>query len=600
VAVDRLLAPSAARTRLTSKLKQTALLLGAIVALHPHGARAAEPSWQLEQPAPPPGVAFKLPLGPPGDLQFIAPNRGLLAVEGNAAIPRGLFTYDGVEWHQLSTVCGSTGDSARVAFAGPREFWTISEPSKPRSGAGTALCRFKDGQVVGSFSTALEDPDPYRPMASATCNGPNDCWFGGFGTQDLTGARVGAFHLHWNGSVLETVYAPQGRGVSDLETHNGTVFESVVVGRRPGDPNSSIDLAEPETPKPRLLHRVVNGRFENELFMPADRVAVPSDALELLGLDSDGEALWAVGGGAASGPSAPEGDAFATAPLVVLYDGTAWREVPLDPSLFSPGERLSDVASVPGSEMAWAVVQPFLGARSVNAPAKVALIGPDGSAALTTLPPTGAGRGTGAKIAFTGPNDGWLVTYAGWLFHYTNGSRPPRDGDPAYQGTITFRPNEATEQFVPDRPPVDDSELFRPPPLEIEQPPPPAAVKRLPALLKRVKSSRRGRSLIVRFQLARRARVALIALRRGKTVARTRARMLNPGRHTLRLRLQRKKWPQRLRFSIREPGVPINEGGGDTGPTGDGDVLTTRKIPRKVPRHDPFPLPPGGFPGVLR
>ena len=52
-------------------------------------------------------------------------------------------------------------------------------------------------------------------------------------------------------------------------------------------------------------------------------------------------------------------------------------------------------------------------------------------------------------------------------------------------------PNEAAEQFVPDAPPVDDSELLRPPPLEIEQAAAAAGRTRLPApLLRRVKASR--------------------------------------------------------------------------------------------------------------
>ncbi len=60
-----------------------------------------------------------------------------------------------------------------------------------------------------------------------------------------------------------------------------------------------------------------------------------------------------------------------------------------------------------------------------------------------------------------------MVTWAGWLFHYSDGTPLPLDTDPAFQGTIEFRPNEAAEQFIPDRLPVDDSQLFAPPPLEL-------------------------------------------------------------------------------------------------------------------------------------
>ena len=59
-----------------------------------------------------------------------------------------------------------------------------------------------------------------------------------------------------------------------------------------------------------------------------------------------------------------------------------------------------------------------------------------------------------------------MVTWAGWLFHYSDGTPLPDDTDPAFQGTIEFRPNEAAEQFVPDQLPADDSQLFAPPPLE--------------------------------------------------------------------------------------------------------------------------------------
>jgi len=271
-------------------------------ALAPVPAGAAEPIWRLEQPPPPAGVPFKVPLGAPGDLSFWSPNRGLLTVEGNETIPRGIFSWDGQSWHQLATVCGGPGESARIAWAGPTEFWVVSEPSLPRRGAGLALCRFKDGQVVGSWSTRDDAADPFRQMTSAACGGPNDCWFGGVGSQDPLGERVGAFHLHWNGSDLESVYGPQGRGVSDMAFQAGELYESTLVGRSVENRTDPVDLGEPES-VPRLLHTVAGGSFANDPFEPAALPGVPADGSELLALDSDGANLWAVGGGAASGPS---------------------------------------------------------------------------------------------------------------------------------------------------------------------------------------------------------------------------------------------------------------------------------------------------------
>ncbi len=137
-----------------------------------------------------------------------------------------------------------------------------------------------------------------------------------------------------------------------------------------------------------------------------------------------------------------------------------------------------------------------------------------------------------------------MVTWGGWLFHYSDGTPLPRDTDPAFQGTIEFRPNESAEQFIPDRLPVDDSQLFAPPPLPlVEEKAKGGKVKRLPPLLRRVQSSLHGLRLTVTFTLTRSARVRLLAKRGGRTVARTPSRILAPGRRSLSLRLSREQLP---------------------------------------------------------
>ena len=146
-------------------------LVPALVAVLCAGGFGGGSGWRLEQPAPPPGSPFAVPLGAPGDLQFLAPNHGLLAVEGNATVPTGLYFYDGVEWHQLSTVCGGPG---RTTPHRDRERARVLDVSRPapaahRQTAGTALCRFLDGNVVGSFSTPLHAADPFREMTAAAC-----------------------------------------------------------------------------------------------------------------------------------------------------------------------------------------------------------------------------------------------------------------------------------------------------------------------------------------------------------------------------------------------------------------------------------------------
>lgn len=530
-----------------------ATLVALLVLIALAGPAAAAPIWRLEQPPPPPGAPFKVPLGAPGDLSFWSPHRGLLTVAGNATIPRGIFSWNGRRWRQLATVCGGPGETARIAWAGPTEFWVVSEPSLPRRGSGLSLCRFKDGQVVGSWSTRVDASDPFRMMMSAACNGPNDCWFGGIGSQDALGEKVGAFHLHWDGSDLEIVYGPQGRGVTDMEFHDGELFESTLVGRSPENRTDPVELAEPE-PAPRLIHRIEGGTFVNDPFLPAPLPGVPADGTELLALDSDGEDLWAVGGGAASGPSAPSGGAVERPPLAARLVGGSFEELTLSGAAFGPSDRFGDVAALPGSEDAFVTVVPFAERRSANSKATVARISPGGATTTTRLPAAGAGRGSAARIACPAPEECWMVTWAGWLFHYSDGAVLPEDTEPAFQATIEFRPNEAAEQFIPDKPPVDDSQLFAPPELE-QNPiaePPRARVRKLPPLLRKVRSRLQGLRLTVSFTVTRKAKVALLAKRGGRTVARTPQRVFAPGRHQLVLALSRENYPTRLAFQVSE------------------------------------------------
>ena len=78
-----------------------------------------------------------------------------------------------------------------------------------------------------------------------------------------------------------------------------------------------------------------------------------------------------------------------------------------------------------------------------------------------------------------------------------------------------------------------------------------------------------GLTVIVSFRVSRRARVALIARRGGKVVARTRTRVMKPGKHELRLKLSRQRWPTALAFRTKE--LTLRGGGGDSDP----DVVTS-------------------------
>ncbi|HEX5376659.1 MAG TPA: hypothetical protein VFW48_10940, partial [Solirubrobacterales bacterium] len=313
-------------------------------------------------------------------------------------------------------------------------------------------------------------------------------------------------------------------------------------------------LAEPEA-VPRLLHEIKGFGFSNNPFLPAPLAGVPVDGSELLALDSDGANLWAVGGGAASGPAASTFPNLVAErpPLAARLVGEAFQEVPLKGATFGDADRLGDVAAIPGTSEAFAAVVPFADRRSINSKATVARIQPDGTTSTVRLPAAGAGRGSAARIACPAVNECWMVTWAGWLFHYTDGTPLPLDTDPAFQGTIEFRPNEAAEQFIPDQLPVDDSQLFAPPPLELTPDKvDPVKVRRLPPLLRKVRSDLKGMTLTVSFTLTRRARVQLLAKKGGRTVAKTPQQILTAGRRELVLRLSRERYPTRLAFRTKE------------------------------------------------
>lgn len=566
-------------------LLRAALLALALVTTADASARAA--TWEPFPLPVPPGGQFATPPGYPGDLAFWAPNRGLMTVAGNASVPNGIYGWDGRAWHQLATVCGSTG-AARIAWAGPSEFWTIASAS-PGVGAPSALCRFADGAVAGSYSTA-NVPGFDHLVASAACRAPDDCWFGGEGEQSVDAAQVGAFHMRWDGSRLRPVYGPQGRAVSDLENHGGRLLESVFVGPSPTARTGPV-LRDPEA-APALLHRIDGTTVTNDPWLPRPLPDVPDDGTELRALDSDGTTAWAVGGGANSGPAARSGP-VQRLPLAARLDGDRWVELELTGEELSAGDVFGDVAAVPGTGTAWATLveasqNPY--DLSPDEQPRVAFIAADGRVTVHRL----AGRadprrGAAARIACPTADDCWLATTRGHLYRWGGPKDYPQDTDPAFQGTITERPNEGAAQFVPDTPPTDDSRLFAPPvEVPVEEPVLPPSCGTPPRLLSGVGRPRPSRlpgqprstrdpryRLTVGFRLARRARIALVAERqrptsgrtggsarptarrgRARVVARTRTQTLRAGRHRLAVVVRRTIWPSSMRFVVREAGRP--------------------------------------------
>jgi hypothetical protein len=546
------------------------LLCGALVAAALAGvggsvsAAHADPSWRLEQPAPPVGHGTApVPLGAIGDLQFTAPNRGVLITGGTALVPAGLYAYDGRGWHPYTTVCGS--GQGRVAWAGPRELWTVSDPALPSNDRATTLCHIVDGRVAASYAVPDGGEDSYEPMTGAACTSPADCWFAGGARRSATGTHSGTFTLHFDGTHLTIVDGPAGRGASDLAAHRGTIFESLVVGRTPESDAAAI--APPPGPPQVLQHLTSAAGITADPFLPTPDLDgdVPADGTDLLSLDSDGTQLWVAGAGSASGASGRGDEPVQRTPLLARATDGAVGEItpgPLpDGSALSTTARLTQIAAIPGSDEAWASLEEYADTGSANVRARLVRVRADGTILQDArLPLSGQVLGSGWRIACGAPQDCWMATSRGWLFHWSDPAAPlpAQDTDPAMTRLITARPADGrTPQYTPDVLPIDDSGAYVAPTFDLLPAPDNGTITgqsvRIKALMAKVKSTLlKGNILRISFDLRRPARVGLVASRKGHVVAHAAPRTLKPGRRAIQIKLTRRHWPTKLRFQTRE------------------------------------------------
>jgi len=536
---------------------------------------SAEASWRLEQPAPPPappgvqGSSIPVGLGRIGDVEFWAPNRGLLITAGNPpTIPPGMWAYNGVEWHELATVCGAS--DGRIAWAGPDEFWTISDGRAGQVGESeggesppledNTLCRFSGGQVVASYAHPAFQSDSYQAMHAAGCLSASDCWFGG---DQLPEPQFGSFHLHWNGSSLEPEpYPGEGHAVQDMHAFEGRLYESVQL--------SPVDrLSEPSS-EPPVLHRInpqrVTPTFEPEAqeFIPLYAPGELAAELDFLHLSASEGALW----GAASPSRVRDEREGGEGPTVIRRAEGIWTQLlgpDTHPSAHEllPHEVLDALAAEPAAGSAWLALDSRADSSepSPTAPALVARISAEGRLSEEQSLPSAQERasgigpkGAGAKLACPTANDCWLATTQGWLYHLApEGERTlPRDTDPAFTGPITYRPpDQGLPQVPPDAPPVDDSGLVEAPPnygTQLAENAEAATQARVAVPLLSGLSSHlvHGMTLELRFHLAVKARVRLIAKCRTRVVASTSTRTFAAGSRKIMLRLDPRRWPTKL------------------------------------------------------
>jgi len=483
-------------------------------------AAADQMGWHSETPVGALGVPAAV--GNIGDMEFWAPNRGVFITEGIPGVtPAGVYAYDGTGWHLYSTVCG--GDEGRIAWSGPDEFWTVSRYASPPEGAegreedGRTLCLFRNGEVARSFAEPFGSPSAYRRMEAAACAGPSDCWFAGRPLQESS-PNSGPFHLHWDGSSLTPVPSlttPQPQ----IEDPPGTITDLDFLG-------SWLFESATEAPFLRQVEPASPGTF-----LP---VPSPEAATGPFLLAGDPGQLWAIGENGAS---------------VLRNIGTGFEEVPLSEGL----EPVSAAGSEPNGAAVW------VGGAELNAAhqvlSSVRRVSASGTVSEPVFLPGPAeeldGKGRPAAITCPAPEQCWMATDRGWLFHL--GGPLPLDADPAMHTLITFRPEDkSTKKFVPPGLPEDNSgekAAGKAKGTEALEPFPEA--RRRGSLVYAVHQKIIGKRVLeLSFKLRALAHVRLRAEFHGKVVAKTARLTLGKGPHTLHLKLDPKRWPTGLDFQV--------------------------------------------------
>jgi hypothetical protein len=535
------------------------LLLAAMLAVLGVVAPAAlAEEWRSEQP--PGEEAGPTYLGEVGDIECWngEANRCLLITAGNGGVQSGLFAYDGSGWYRYSTVCG--GHEGRIAWAGPEEFWTISDQQAGQETGQVppqhiSLCHFVNGQVIASYAEPVGQAGSYLPMSAAACAGPSDCWFAG--ERLPAGAKSrGAFHLHWDGSSLTAVPSlletqeinDPGRSVVSLAVYGGRFYEGVRA--------QEGDIAEGESPtQPSFVHQIPGSAY---LFEAAETagpisfgdVGATPEQMEGFQLAGDDAALWAISG-ANKSPAKP---------TVLRKQGSdPFRQVPLsDPSgVIGAGFGVGGVAVEPGTESVWVGFR-RPGEKESSGPARLAKVNADGTVGPeVSLPAEGeelGPKGSVGPIACPAIEQCWMATRRGWLFHL--GPDLPQDTDPALHALVTYRPPDDSLPFVPPVGlPEDDSgesSPFERRPETSEEPPEFVSPHRQPrALLANVQQRVIGGTILeLSFLLRGKAHVKVVAKRRGAVVAATKRYTLGKGRQRLRLRLDPKRWPTKIDLQV--------------------------------------------------
>ena len=238
-------------------------------------------------------------------------------------------------------------------------------------------------------------------MMSATCDGPDDCWFGGIGSQDPLGRTGrGVPPPLERDRPADLLRAPGAGRSARCSSTTVSCSRATLVGRSPEDRTDPVELggtragAAPDPPgrRPGLRKRPLRAGTARRRARSTGPSCWPSTATAPI-----------------SGRSAAErrrgrrrrSDGAVARPPVAAQSRRRLLPAgrPERCRAFGPTDRFTDVAAIPGTDEALATVVPFADRRSVNSKATVARIAADGTTTTTRLPVAGAGRGSAAQVA---------------------------------------------------------------------------------------------------------------------------------------------------------------------------------------------------------
>ena len=218
----------------------------------------------------------------------------------------------------------------------------------------------------------------------------------------------------------------------------------------------------------------------------------------------------------------------------------------------------------------------------------------------TRLPAAGAGRGSAARIACPAPTSaGWSPGPAGSSTSPTGRRYPGHD--PGLPGDDRVPPQRVGGAVRPDRLPVDDSQLFAPPPLERTPTPTAEGQSQAAAAATETGALEAARAAADGPLHGHAAREdAAAGQARGRTVAGTPQRTFAPGRQQLRLGLSRKRYPTRLAFKIRRSsGDERPKAGTPAGFRASSSPVFAVASPRSPGSGQPATMPGGHPPPLL-